>query len=241
MKTDRTIPLMLCLLGLALCQTSQGLSVSSSAVGGVPTGADYFFTFDDAPSALVGASGSWASLSTDGLDSVFVTATPNALVVQGAQSGQYAAPYLSGGQGALFGSQPDGVDQTTYLTSGTYPSPGGSIELQFNAPQRYLGLLWGSVDDYNSLEFYLGSTLIGTVVGDDVAAGNNGNQSANGTYYVNINSAAPFDTVVAKSSQFAFEFDNVAIKTTNVPDGGSTVMLVGISMMAMGLFRRRMI
>lgn len=236
---NKTLLASVCVVGMATCQIANALSVSSSAIGGVPIGADQYFNFNDAPVGLVGSSGSWVSDSMDSTDTVTVTATPNALIVQGAVSGQYAAPYLSGGQGTLFGAQPDGADTTTYLTSGTYPNPGGMVKLQFSGPQRYLGLLWGSVDNYNTLEFYMGTTLIGSVVGDDVAAGNNGNQGAIGTRYVNINSDVDFDNVIAKSSQFAFEFDNVAIKRTNIPDGGSTLALVGISVAALGLFRWR--
>jgi hypothetical protein len=42
---------------------------------------------------------------------------------------------------------------------------------------------------------------------------------------VNINSTLGFDSVVATSSQYAFEFDNVAYSATPVPE--PTTMIAG--------------
>ena len=68
----------------------------------------------------------------------------------------------------------------------------------------YFGLLWGSVDNYNTLSFYNGSTLIGTITGADITPTATGDQGVNGTFYVNLVSTTPFDRVVATSSQYAF-------------------------------------
>jgi hypothetical protein len=70
--------------------------------------------------------------------------------------------------------------------------------------------LWGSVDDYNTLSFYNGANLVGSITGADVGPNTNGNQGINGTFYANIDSNLAFDSVVASSSNYAFEFDNVA-------------------------------
>ena len=88
----------------------------------------------------------------------------------------------------------------------------------------YVGLLWGSVDSYNTLSLYNGSTLVGAVTGTDVTSNANGDQGELGTFYVNINSSESFNKVVATSSAYAFEFDNVAYNPTAVPEP-STFML----------------
>ena len=98
----------------------------------------------------------------------------------------------------------------------------GSVTLQFPTLETYLGILWGSVDGYNSLSFYDGATLIGTVTGSDVMASPRGDQGANGTAYVNITATggSAFDRVVATSGGNAFEFDDVAFNETISRLGG---------------------
>ncbi len=107
------------------------------------------------------------------------------------------------------------------------------------------GLLWGSVDSYNTLSFYDGTTLLFNFTGLDVDSLANGNQGAAGTLYVNINSATPFDRVVASSSAYAFEFDNVALAVdpitlpvNGVPEPG-TLALLGLGLLAGITTRRR--
>ena len=105
--------------------------------------------------------------------------------MQGSQSDVYAAPYLSNGNGTLFGDPTNGPDTTTYLTTGI-----GSVTLALPGQEKYIGLLWGSVDSYNSLSLYNGAILVGTVTGTDVTSSASGDQGENGTFYVNISSTA---------------------------------------------------
>src|SRR4029453_2073891 len=186
-------------LGFALfCTASVAYAdlTITSVVGGVPTGVSYR-TFNTLP---LGAAG-----GTSG--GIGVSFTGDGQAVQGAASGLYAAPFLSNSNGTLFGDATvSGADATTYLSSGI-----GSVTLSLPDPAMYFGMLWGSVDFYNTLQFYSGATLVGTLTGGDVNAFANGDQGAAGTFYVNINSTLSFDKVVATSSQYAFEFDNVAL------------------------------
>jgi hypothetical protein len=182
-----------------------GLVVTSS-VGGAPTGL-YYANFDNLPQNAMGGSS----------NGIGVSFTGSGQAVQGSASGLYAAPFLSSSNGTLFGDPTNGPDATTYLTTGI-----GTVTLTMPGQETYLGLLWGSVDSYNTLTFYEGSNVIGTVTGSQVMSNPDGDQGVNGTYYVNITSTQSFDSVVASSTQYAFEFDNVAYNA--VPEPSSFVL-----------------
>src|SRR5579862_6949073 len=189
LKHIGSLAVILAALGSGIDRASASL-VINSAVGGAPTGVDYA-NFDNL--ALGSAGG-----TSGGIGVSF--ASGNGAVVQGSASGLYAAPYLSGGNGLLFGNPGNGPDATKYLSTGI-----GTITLSLPGLSKYFGLLWGSVDTYNTLELFNGANLVGTVTGDDVTASANGNQGASGTYYVNINSDLAFNTIDLISSQYAFE------------------------------------
>ena len=197
-----------------------------------------YVTFDDL--ALGGAGGQAAN--TANTDYITVSFNPDAKVVTGALEGKYAAPVLSNNNGANFGGQGNGVDATHYITSG---SDGGSSNamatLTFNSDQHYFGMLWGSVDTYNNLEFFDGATSLGIITGGMVDANATGDQGINGTFYVNIDSSDPFDRVVASSTQYAFEFDNVAYGSDRIiPEPAYIIAwcLIG-SVFGIGYYRRR--
>jgi hypothetical protein len=207
--------LSLCLIGASPAARA-GLTVTAS-VGGAPTGVNYV-NFNNLPLGNTGGTsgGVGVSFTTDGQ------------AVQGSLANVYAAPYLSNGNGTLFGDPNNGPDGTTYLSTGI-----GSVILTMPGQETYLGLLWGSVDSYNTLSFYNGSTPIGSVTGTQVTSNADGDQGMQGTYYVNITSTESFNTVVASSTQYAFEFDNVAYNASAVPEPSSVVLsLLG----AFGIF-----
>ena len=211
---------------LSLCPGTESRAsfVIDAAIGGAPTGVSYV-NFDNL--TLGNAGGTSGGIA--------VSFTGDGQAVQGASAGLYAAPYLSNSNGVPFGDPTaSGPDATTYLTTGI-----GSVSLAFSGPERYIGLLWGSVDKYNSLSFFDASnTLIGTITGGDVAAAANGNQGASGTYYVNINSDVAFSKVMATSTSHAFEFDNVAFNPSAVVPEPSSIALCGIAG-ALGLVASR--
>lgn len=196
----------LCLLGTE--STLRADIVVDASVGGAPTGVSYA-NFDN---LSLGAGGGVSG-------GITVSFSGTGQAVQGSQVHMYAAPYLSNGNGALFGDPNDGPDTTTYLSTGT-----GSVSLLLPNLEHYVGLLWGSVDKYNTLSFYNGANLVGSITGADVTANANGNQGASGTYYANITSTESFDRIVATSSSYAFEFDNVAFNPVAVPEPSSIII-----------------
>jgi hypothetical protein len=206
-------------VGLASCQVANAtLSFTSGTGDGALAGQNYA-NFDTVPlgdnGGLVESSGS------AGLSLQFV---PTGQAVTGALSGVYAAPFLSGANGTYFGNVYDPINGTSDAT--TYLSAGGTVGseaiLTFAADQDYFGLLWGSVDTYNTLSFYENSTLVGQLTGSQVIADPDGNQFAGGTTYVNV-TGITYNQVVATSTSYALEFDNVAYSAVPEP----TTILAG--------------
>jgi hypothetical protein len=119
---------------------------------------------------------------------------------------------------------------------------GGSATFDFATPQRYFGLLWGSVDDYNSLTFFdIASRPIATLTGADVPGIVRGDQTAAGTAYVNVFTDTPFVRVVAGSGANAFEFDAVAYgapAAVPLPAAG-WLFLGGLGLLGAAASRRR--
>lgn len=214
------------------------LSVSGS-IGGAPTGV----VLDNLNWLALGSAGGVSPQS-----GITVNLTPGAQAVTGSVGGQYAAPFLSGGNGTGFGdpigtNQPNGVNSTVYLTSGSTGAAAASlVEILLPANggvgYQYFGLLWGSVDAYNTLSFFDGNSLVGSITGSDVTGSPNGDQGVNGTLYVNITSTDSFNRVLATSSQFAFEFDNIAFNERIPVSEPGPLALLGLGLLAAGLARR---
>lgn len=210
-------------LGAAMVPSAGMAAVITASVGGVPSGAGVYLNFD-ALSATGGAAGHGVTVAFSGTGAGTAT-LPNV-------SGQYAAPFISGGNGAPFGNyQADGPNETQYLTTGI-----GEVVFQLGEYNSYFGLLWGSVDSYNTLSFYDGSNLLFNFSGLDVNSLANGDQGAGGTFYVNINSSVAFDKVIASSTGWAFEFDNVALSRDPIDLPQSTVPEPGtLALLCLGL------
>jgi hypothetical protein len=110
---------------------------------------------------------------------------------------------------------------------------GGSEEIAYSTLMNSFGLYWGSIDTYNSLAFYNGGTLVATITGSDVApplSANGGQADHASNAYVLISALPQFDRVVAASSSYSFEFDNVVARgatlSAAVPEPSTWAMLL---------------
>ncbi len=111
---------------------------------------------------------------------------------------------------------------STWYSTGTsgQTSPG---TVSFSNGIDYFGLLWGSPDTYNSLNFYNGSTLVGSLTGTDLntllqqPGFSNGNWSSG--VYVNAFATGSdfFTSVQLVSTSNAFEVANMSAKKLPEP------------------------
>ncbi len=215
------------------------LVVAGLALQGSSAQADFAITASSGGSAFGGASyanldglalGSAGGVDGGGLSVAFIG--DSAAAVQGSVARQYSAPILSGANNTFFGPPATGADTTTYASSGT-----GSVALTFaTGTQNYLGLLWGSVDTYNTLTFFNGTTNVGSITGSTVRAIADG-ANPTGTLYVNIVSTLSFTRVVASSTSNSFEFDNVAFAT--VPEPSSLAMCGVAGLIGLAVAKKR--
>jgi hypothetical protein len=175
---------------------------------------------------------SWATVYTFNKDTdpgpyTFPATIEGGSYVSGFQSGQYAAPAINN----IF----SGIDQTQYLT--TYG--GGKTSIKFTSFYDYIGLFWGSMDQYNTLQLYNGTDLILSITGSDVSEKANGTQYHSPTnQYVNIFTPDLFNKIVMISTSNSFEVDNIAVGTNPVPES-ATMLLFGMGLIGLGALARR--
>ncbi|MBY0440161.1 MAG: hypothetical protein K2W80_18415 [Burkholderiales bacterium] len=145
----------------------------------------------------------------------------NGAVVTGSIAGQWAQP-----------TSPTSPNTTAYLVT---PAQGGtgSVTLTLPGMANYFGFFAGSIDLYNSISFFNGVTLMGTVTGADLIALPNpdlipGNQ-AQAAYYNIAFLTGGFNRVVLSSQGIAFETDNHTVGTVQIPvPGAAALMLSGL-------------
>jgi hypothetical protein len=165
---------------------------------------------------------------------------PDTGVVQGSKSGKYAPPVINSA-----GTQYAGK----YFSTGTV---GSSISIHFDTAQSALAFLWGSIDLVNGITVSFDNGAA-TYTGSQAAAAAgtvaNGFQGFQGSAYVAITPntvGGKFNDVTFTSTQYSFEFADVRATTgqfdisTNVPDGGTTALLLGFAISALGLVSRRL-
>src|SRR5690606_4565649 len=94
-------------------------------------------------------------------------------------------------------------------------APGDSI--------NYLGLYYGSIDNYNQIDFYSGTTLLRPLTGAEILGsqgGTSGDQYQSGSnVYVNLffNPEEAFTAFELRTTDRAFEFDNIVVGLSSRP------------------------
>jgi PEP-CTERM motif len=150
----------------------------------------------------------------------FEAATPelsgNYSLVTGSVSGQYAAPALD-------------TTQFAVVPADGSPAPGVAlIDLTgFGQPIRSISLYWGSIDQYNTLEFLDGDTVVLTITGGLLPPANGNQGDGDTNRRVNALFGAGEQNLTAlrfTSTGKAFEFDDIAI--AGVPEPQSWLMLI---------------
>jgi PEP-CTERM motif len=128
----------------------------------------------------------------------------------------------------------DQRDPTNYLTIG----PNGPETITYASPKDFFGLYWGSVDKYNTVDFYLGANPVGSFTGSNIVPllpiGDQNDFHSN--RYV-VFSNLVFDKVVLGSSGIpAFEIDSVA---AGAPEPATwALMLLGFAGIGFVAYRR---
>jgi len=149
----------------------------------------------------------------------------NAAVVHGSVSGQYAAPATATGD-----------DTTNYLAAFPANDTLASGSLFGFGLANAVTFYWGSIDSYNALDFFLGDTFLGSVLGSDVSLFPNGDQNSGITNRtVSIASSTPFDRLSFRTGQNSFEADSFRFSSA-VPEPATWAMMIaGFGMMGFAL------
>lgn len=210
-----------------------------------PTAGIFVDTFDR-PASLGGGCGFNSAALGVATTGNYRFETGNALDGRAAAPANDTTCYVSG-PNVLLSNQPGGNSVTIDFTAALASTfLGRKID--------YLGFYWGSIDRYNSMQFFAngapitiasinGNALNDTVLdGDDVLqfGGNAGDrQNPNTNRYVNFffDSNEQFDKIVLTSTQYAMEIDNVAVRVA-IPEP-SAILLVGTALLGLAASANR--
>lgn len=146
--------------------------------------------------------------------------------------------------GALFTSSIGGVTAVPPGATGNFWSIGtsgnqdgpGVVSLA-GGGAKYYGFLWGSPDEYNTVSFYDGATLLGSYTGSAVYPPANGDQSIGRFFNAFAGSGEKITSVQFGSTQNAFETDNHAVIAVPEPESYA-LMLAGLAVVGFVARRR---
>ncbi len=131
-------------------------------------------------------------------------------------------------------------DTTTFFTVGS--TDGSPVTIVLSKPANYFGFYAGSLDTFNMVQFFMGTTLVDQFDGAAINAvafpssATDGNQAQ--ANYIDYFPSGFYDRIVYSSSGNAFETDNHAFGVTGVPEPGA-ISLLGLGALALVAGRRR--
>lgn len=168
------------------------------------------------------------TISTSASGAQLTTAVPGAVTFAtsatfSGYSGSVVTPLatITGGAGNPGGST-DPCSGICAASNYVATYSGNPETISFNAPQRYLGFLWGSVDATNTITFYNGSTQLDSFTGAQLeSATTNLAGYPSAASYANFtadSAAGDFTKVVLSESSTYFETTNyAAVSAVPVP------------------------
>ncbi|WP_158769102.1 PEP-CTERM sorting domain-containing protein [Paraglaciecola sp. L1A13] len=231
--------------------TSSRIDASNQITAATVSNGYFVETFDSATAYPIGAGGDTqyniAGSSTGCQVNSPLGISPSALGVVGVRNDSVpnvaAAPAGDSTCYAYTTPETIGTDSFVDIDYSTFLTNIGSVETSLiGAKINYLGFYWGSVDTYNSFEFYSGSTLVASISGTALLAefnGTSGNQTspASNTYVnLDFSDSEAFDNFKVISSGIAGEFDNIVVGL-KVPAPASLAFL-GLGLLGLGLGKR---
>jgi hypothetical protein len=148
---------------------------------------------------------------------------------QGNDDGDFRSPF----DGSGGNSTPDDWEQLTYFAVGP-TNPFNPATLEFDKGQTSLTLLWGSVDDYNTLEFL---DDVGAVILTVTSATLSGEQGGGvGAALVSVTDILFHGIRFTSIPNNAFEFSNIVTTAVPIPPA---LVLFGSALAGLGYLMRR--
>jgi hypothetical protein len=114
---------------------------------------------------------------------------------------------------------------------------GASVDIS-TGPSSRVGFYWGSIDGYNSVKFYNGATLVGSLAGSDLTpllANGNQVQFSSNRHITFFLTSGSFDRFSLSSSANSFEVDNIS---AGVPEPATWAMML-LGFVGLGYLSRR--
>lgn len=162
----------------------------------------------------------------------------NYQIIKGDVSGVASAPWWTDPVAMPVGQK----DQTYYLSVpvNVNSSPQSATIMFGGNPYNYLGLWWGSMDTYNTLDLVAadGISVVASYTGGTWSPGDGKQESSTTNMYRNLYDMPNFYGVKITSTNYAFELDNLAVGYNVVPEP-LTLTLLGFGLLGLLGIRRK--